>query len=121
MLSAIIIPFTSNNLNASFRKKGYFPLAASINTTSYFPCSVGRISTASPNNIFIFSSTFAFFIFSFACSTLSSSRSIVSIFPSFAKYLVKHIAEYPTAVPISKIFLVFFLLKYYLELLMYRP
>ena len=104
MLSANIIPFGFIILNDSFKKNGYFPFAASINTTSYFSFSVGSISTASPSYMFIFSSTSAFFMFSFASAILCSSLSIVSIVPFSAKNSVKHIAEYPTAVPISNIF-----------------
>ena len=102
-MSANIIPFLSSILNASFKKNGYFPFAASINTMSYFPFNVGKISTASPPYIFILSSTPTFLIFFLASSILFSSLSIVSIFPLSAKNSEKHIAEYPTAVPISNI------------------
>ena len=62
----ITINSQSSNYNASFKKNGYFPFAASINITSYLSFNVGSISTASPNKMFIFSSTSALFIFSLA-------------------------------------------------------
>ena len=62
--------------------------------------------------MFILSSTPTFFMFSLASAILSSSLSIVSIFPPSFKYSEKHIAEYPTAVPISSIFSGLFSVKY---------
>ena len=49
ILSAKIIPFGLIIRKASFKKNGYFPFEASINTKSYFSFSVGKISTASPS------------------------------------------------------------------------
>ena len=49
MLSASITPVGFIILNASFKKNGYFPFAASINATSYSSFNVGNISTASPS------------------------------------------------------------------------
>ena len=87
----------------SSRKIEYLLFAASINTISYSSESVGNISTAFPNIIFILSEKPIFFTFSIASFALSSSISIVSIIHVSSVYLAKHAAEYPTAVPISNI------------------
>ena len=71
------------NLKACSKKKGYFPFAASINTTSYLLCNVGKTSTASPIITFIFSSAPTFLMFSIASFKTSNPTT---------KYAITYIA-----------------------------
>ena len=86
------------------RKAEYCPLAASRNITSYGPESSGKISAASPSNIFILSSRPILLMFFLASFSITSNLSIVVTVPPSSRYLVIRPDEKPTAVPISKIF-----------------